>query len=85
MKRRPRPADQPLTARKLREAGLILPGLGLLALMPPAATILAVDGTILGVPVVVAYVFAIWLGLILGARWLSRRLLATDQDRTEHG
>ncbi|MEM9144750.1 MAG: hypothetical protein AAGC57_01030 [Pseudomonadota bacterium] len=60
--------------RKTRDAGLILPLAGLVALMPPAGQILAVEGTLLGVPVVVLYVFLVWALLILLAYRLARRL-----------
>lgn len=73
----PRPV---LTSRKARDAGLILPLAGCVALTPPVARVFAVDAQILGVPVVVAYVFAVWAGLILAAFLLARRLAATGQD-----
>ncbi|MEM1344807.1 MAG: hypothetical protein AAGI34_09540 [Pseudomonadota bacterium] len=64
-------------ARKARDAGLLLPLAGLVLLMPPVARLFAVDAWIGGVPLVVAYVFAVWAGLIAAAYLLGRRLGAT--------
>lgn len=69
-------ADQPVRARKLRDGSLFLPFAGLIAFMPPVAQIFAVEGTILSVPIVVVYVFAVWLLLIVAAARLARRLEA---------
>ncbi len=66
--------DAQLRARKLRDGALFLPLVGLVLLMPPVADLFAVDRRILGVPVVVAYVFAVWAGLILLALRLAARL-----------
>ena len=60
--------------RKARDAALILPLAGAVALLPPVAWVVVVDGRILGVPVVVAYVFAVWAALILAAWRLAGRL-----------
>jgi len=66
--------DRPLYARKLREAALVLPILGVVLLMPPVASLFATDGTLFGVPVLLVYVTIVWAGLILGAALLARRL-----------
>ncbi len=68
------PADMGAPDRKARDAGLILPLAGAVALMPPVAWVVVVEGAVLGVPAVVAYVFAVWAALILAARGLARRL-----------
>ncbi|MEO1601539.1 MAG: hypothetical protein AAFU49_13920 [Pseudomonadota bacterium] len=67
--------------RKTRDASLILPLAGMVALMPPAGQILAIDGTVFGVPVVVAYVFAVWALLILLARRLALRFSTPSEGR----
>ncbi|MGF1446951.1 MAG: hypothetical protein ACFBRM_12245 [Pikeienuella sp.] len=66
--------DQPIRARKTRDAALLLPLAGLALLMPPIANVFAVDARLGSVPVVAAYVFAVWFGLILLAWRLARRL-----------
>ena len=69
--------------RKTRDAALILPIIGLLFLIPPFATIFAIDGRILGIPVMVAYIFVVWALLIAAAAVLSKRIQAAiDLDST---
>jgi len=72
--RTPPPDDAANRRQKARDAALILPVLGAAALMPPFATVFAVDGVAFGVPVVVLYVFGVWAGLILAAFLLARPL-----------
>ena len=69
-----RRADSSLSARKLRESAILVPVVGLVALMPPVAGIFALPGKVLGVPLPVAYVFLVWIALILAARAVGRRL-----------
>lgn len=67
--------------RKTRDAALILPIIGLLFLIPPFATIFAIDGRIFGIPVMVAYVFTVWALLIAAAAFLAKRIeTAIDKD-----
>jgi hypothetical protein len=65
----------------LRDAAIALPFIGLFLLMPPVVT-LFVGTHVAGVPLVVAYIFAVWLGLVLAAALLARRLddAATPAD-----
>jgi len=72
-------AEDAVRRQKARDAGLVLPLLGLALLVPPIATGLAVEGRIAGIPVVVLYVFGVWAGLILAAWRLSRRLVAEQR------
>lgn len=72
----PRPDGQ--RRRKARDAALILPLGGAILLMPPVAWIFARPETVLGVPLVVAYVFAVWAFLIASARLIARRLSGTE-------
>ncbi len=67
-------ADARAPDRKARDAGLILPLAGTVALMPPAAWIMVVDADVLSVPLVVVYVFAVWAALIVAAWRLARRI-----------
>lgn len=46
--------------------------------MPPIIGLFATGPDILGIPLVVLYVFGTWFALIVGAAWLARRL-APDQ------
>ncbi|QJR14364.1 hypothetical protein [Usitatibacter palustris] len=59
---------------RIRDAAALLPLLGLALLMPPLITLFAVHREISGVPLIVVYVFSTWVGLIVAAALLARRL-----------
>ena len=59
---------------KARHIALCLPLFGLVLLLPPAIRVFAVSTTILGLPLIVIYVFGIWAALIIGAAALARHL-----------
>ena len=62
-----------LTA-KARQIVLCLPLFGLILFLPPAIRVFAVPATIMGVPLIVIYVFGIWAALIIGAAIFARHL-----------
>lgn len=68
------PADTAGRGRRLRDAALALPLIGGFLLTPPAILVFAGDRHILGVPLIVIYLFAVWAALILGAGLLAGRL-----------
>ena len=72
------PADPALRSRRLRDAAGLLPLIGAVLFLPPAARAVALDATVLGVPVAVAYIFAVWAALIFVARVVSRPLRDDD-------
>ena len=60
---------------RVRDCACLLPVLGLVLFMPPVVTLFVAEyADLAGVPLIVAYVFGTWLGLIAAAAWLSRRL-----------
>lgn len=59
---------------RLRDAAVVLPLLGLFAWMPPVIGLFAASRQVLGVPLIVAWLFGVWLALIVVAFWFSRRL-----------
>ena len=59
---------------RLRDAASLLPALGVFLLMPPVITLFAGAHTWLGVPLIVAYLFGVWLALIVCAALLAWRL-----------
>lgn len=62
-------------SERARDAAGLLPLLGLALFVPPVITIVAAHGADLaGIPLIVAYVFGAWLGLIAAAALLARRL-----------
>jgi len=77
--------DGDQSARKTREAALIVPVLGFLLLTPPFAQVFSIDSSVLGVPTIVVYVFSVWIGLIVIAFWLSKRLSRSEPPRPPEG
>jgi Sec-independent protein secretion pathway component TatC len=67
--------------QRTRDAALILPILGAFLLISPAASVFDSTSTVLGLPVVVLYVFGVWLGMIVAALALARRLSAQEDRR----
>lgn len=63
-----------MTRRKLVAAALFFTAFGALAYMPPLVLLFRLDVRVLGVPIETVYVFALWVALLLGARWFSRVL-----------
>jgi len=59
---------------RARDAAIVLPLLGLVLLMPPVIALFAVPIRVGGVPLIVVYVFGVWLALVLGAALLGRAL-----------
>ena len=56
------------------DAARALPIVGTFLLMPPLVTLFAVLANVGGVPLVVVYLFGVWLALIVCAALLARRL-----------
>lgn len=73
------PGDPALGQRKARDRAIVVPLAGLILLVPPLAGIFDVPAQVAGVPVALAYVFAVWLALIAGAAAAARRLRDTDE------
>lgn len=63
-----------LQSGRARDAATLLPILGLFLLMPPVITLFAVHFEMFGVPLIVVYLFGVWLALIICAALLARRL-----------
>ncbi len=62
------------TRRKFAFTALLLPLLGLLAILPPLVSIRNVSVTFFGFPSIIAYLFGIWLLLIFGAFILQKNI-----------
>ncbi len=69
----------PLPSARLRDAAVVVPLASLLLLMPPLITLFVGPASVGGVPLVVAWVFGVWLALIVAAAWFARRLVADDE------
>ncbi|MGE0797638.1 MAG: hypothetical protein AB7G13_27490 [Lautropia sp.] len=66
-------APAPGTPR-VRDAAVVLPWLAVFLLMPPVITLFTGSHTVAGVPLIVVYLFGVWLALIVAAALLARRL-----------
>lgn len=67
--------DQPTTDHSAAaNAAAALPLLGLFLLMPPMVTLFAHGAGVGGVPLIIIYIFSVWVGLIAGAGLLARHL-----------
>jgi hypothetical protein len=64
----------PERSTRARQAAGLLPLLGLFLLMPPVIGLFAAPAELAGVPLIVLYLFAAWLGLVLAAARLARSL-----------
>jgi hypothetical protein len=72
--------DAPLHSGAAPDAAVVLPLFGVFLLMPPIITLFASGLDIHGVPLIVLYVFSVWIGLIVCAALLAKRL---DPSRLE--
>lgn len=71
-------ADLQIKRRETRDRSMVLLVVGAALLMPPVAGIFLLDGTIFGIPIVIFYIFAVWLALIVGAALLAKPLGRMD-------
>ena len=60
--------------RKLRDGALLLPIFGAFLLISPLITVFTGATTLFGLPLIFVYIFGVWLGLVLLARAMARRL-----------
>jgi hypothetical protein len=65
---------------KIREKAALLLGLGIVLFMPPVALIFAKPHMLWGIPLPVLYIFVLWLALIGGVRFVSKRLPPGSTD-----
>lgn len=66
--------DGPIHSSAAPDAAVVLPLFGVFLLMPPIITLFASGLVINGVPLIVVYVFSVWIVLIVCAAWLANRL-----------
>lgn len=77
-------AEEQRRQRKIRDRSLALLAIGSALLLPPVARMFEVPATIAGMPIVLIYVFVVWVLLIVGTAVLSRHL-KDAQDTDERG
>lgn len=69
-----------LRRRKLRDAALILPMLGIFLFLTPIPRIFISDTDAPSIPGVFAYIYGTWVLLILASAWISRKLTQSETD-----
>ncbi len=69
-----------LPSRRLHDMAIVAPILGFVLLTPPIIGFFATEGTLFGAPTILIYLFVVWLGLILVAAILSRRLARSEKQ-----
>ncbi|MEL7277835.1 MAG: hypothetical protein AAGK98_15285 [Pseudomonadota bacterium] len=81
----PEGANEPSTGsprhNRARDIAVLLPIVALLLFLPPFISVFFSTGLVFGVPMILAYVFGVWLLLILATRRLSRILIETETSR----
>ena len=66
---------------RARDLALIVPASGTIALMPPLIGLFArPDAGVFGIPLIVVYLFGLWLALIVMAMLVASRLRKTDES-----
>jgi hypothetical protein len=65
---------------RVRDTAKLLPAIGLFLLMPPVITLFAVSSDVAGVPLIVVYIFGVWLALIVCAALVARRLASAPSE-----
>ena len=60
--------------RKLHDGALLLPVFGAFLLISPLITVFTGATTLFGLPLIFVYIYGVWLGLVLIARAMARRL-----------
>ncbi len=71
---RPDLASDASRKRKLRDSAMLLPAFGAFLLVSPLITVFSGATTVFGLPLIFVYIFGVWLGLVLLARAMARRL-----------
>jgi len=71
--------EPPRSTPRLQSAAAVLPLLGLFLLMPPFILLFTSARAVLGIPLVVLYIFGVW-AVLLAASWRLARRLGSAAD-----
>lgn len=63
-------------SQRAHSAAVVVPVLGLFLLLPPFITLFTGDVQLLGIPLIVIYIFGVWVVLLVFTAWLARHLHA---------
>lgn len=73
-------ARRSLKARKLRDAALILPFLGIFLFLTPIPAIFKDPSADSGIPAIFMYIYGVWLALIIVSALISARISANEKS-----
>ncbi len=82
MKRQDRPSKQGVTTVRASDLSWFLPFVGLLLLMPPLLSLFDEQRFVFGIPLLLFYLFAIWLIGILLTAWAAGRLQRASRSES---
>lgn len=71
--------DERAATPRIRSAAALAPLLGLVLLLPPLIALFTAPVRVLGIPLIVLYLFGLWAALIAGAARLARHLDTASQ------
>ena len=72
--------NKPRLSPRLHDAAVVLPLVGVFLLMPPAITLFTTPYHVVGLPLIVVYLFGVWIALIACAAILARRISRGESD-----
>lgn len=73
-----------MASRKRSEGfAFFLPVVGAMLVMPPIVMLFDVDANVFGFPLIVAYMFAVWLFLVVASLILTRGLPRAGSDQAK--
>jgi len=67
-------------SKRMSDVAVIAPLLGLILLIPPVIGLFATEATVFGAPLILVYLFGVWIGLIALAAAIARRLSRAYRD-----
>lgn len=68
-------------SRRLTDLAIIAPVLSFILMIPPVIGLFASNSTVFGAPTILIYLFGIWLGMIVVAAVLARKLAPAEGDQ----
>ena len=66
--------------RNIRDAAAILPVAAIFLLLPPVILVFSAPVLIIGIPLIVLYIYGVWACLVLVALLVALRVEETDRD-----
>lgn len=73
-----RPSSGTSKTRKSRDIAFLIPVFWIVLIMPPIVSLFSVEEEIAGIPLILLYLLAVWLGGIGVTAWNARRLMTQE-------